>query len=43
VATLLKTLGVPQRDAMQILGHARISVTLDIYTDGDSDSQRELP
>jgi integrase len=41
VATLLKTLGVPQRDAMQILGHARISVTLEIYTDSDSDSQRD--
>lgn len=41
VATLLKTLRVPQRDAMQILGHARISVTLEIYTDSDSDSQRD--
>jgi integrase len=41
VATLLKTLGVPQRDAMQILGHARISVTLEIYTDSDSESQRD--
>jgi nitrate reductase NapE component len=26
---------------MQILGHARISVTLEIYTDSDSDSQRD--
>jgi hypothetical protein len=41
VAPLLKTLGVAQRDAMQILGHARISVTLEIYTDSDSDSQRD--
>lgn len=41
VATLLKTLRVPQRDAMQILGHARVSVTLEIYTDSDSDSQRD--
>jgi integrase len=41
VATLLKSLRVPQRDAMQILGHARISVTLEIYTDSDSDSQRD--
>lgn len=41
VATLLKTLRVPQRDAMQILGHARISVTLEIYTDSDIDSQRD--
>ncbi len=39
VATLLKSLKVPLRDAMQILGHARISVTLEIYT--DSDSQRD--
>jgi integrase len=38
VATLLKSLRVPQRDAMQILGHARISVTLEVYTDSDSDS-----
>jgi len=35
------TLRAPQRDAMQILGHARISVTLEIYTDSDSDSQRD--
>ena len=41
VATLLKSLKVPPRDAMQILGHARISVTLEIYTDSDSDSQRD--
>ena len=40
-ATLLKSLGVSPRDAMQILGHARISVTLEIYTDSDSDSQRD--
>jgi integrase len=41
VATLLKSLKVPQRDAMQILGHARISVTLEIYTDSDEASQRD--
>jgi integrase len=39
VATLLKSLKVPPRDAMQILGHARISVTLEIYS--NSDSQRD--
>jgi integrase len=31
-ATLLKDLGVPARDAMSILGHSRISMTLEIYT-----------
>jgi integrase len=31
-ATLLKDLGVPARDAMAILGHSRISMTLEIYT-----------
>ena len=41
MATLLKALRVPQRDAMQVLGHARISVTLEIYTDSDSESQRD--
>jgi len=33
-ATLLKTLGVPPRDAMEILGHSRIAVTLEVYTGG---------
>ena len=40
-ATLLKTLGVPPRDAMEILGHSRITVTLEVYTAGDSDSRRD--
>ncbi|MGQ0846731.1 MAG: tyrosine-type recombinase/integrase [Sporichthyaceae bacterium] len=31
-ATLLKDLGVPARDAMSILGHSRITMTLEIYT-----------
>lgn len=31
-ATLLKDLGVPARDAMSILGHSRISMTLEVYT-----------
>jgi integrase len=40
-ATLLKTLGVPPRDAMEILGHSRIAVTLEVYTAGDERSRRE--
>jgi integrase len=39
-ATLLKNLGVAPRDAMEILGHSWISVTLEIYTDGDEDTRR---
>lgn len=31
-ATLLKDLGVPAWDAMAILGHSRISMTLEVYT-----------
>jgi hypothetical protein len=38
---LLKTLGVPPRDAMEILGHSRIAVTLEVYTAGDDRSRRE--
>jgi len=37
-ATLLKSLGVPPREAMEILGHSRIAVTLEVYTAGDRDS-----
>jgi integrase len=33
VASLLKDLHVPARDAQAILGHTRISTTLEIYTD----------
>jgi integrase len=40
-ATLLKTLKVQPREAMDILGHSRIAVTLEVYTDGDQDSRRE--
>ncbi|MCO5970213.1 site-specific integrase [Actinoallomurus sp. WRP6H-15] len=40
-ASLLKRLGVPPSDAKEILGHARISVTLEIYTHGDNASHRE--
>jgi integrase len=37
--SLLKKLGVPPRDAMVILGHSRISVTLEIYTHVDEESR----
>lgn len=40
-ASLLKNLGVPARDAMVILGHSRISVTLEIYTHVDEESRRD--
>jgi integrase len=39
-ATLLKDLGVPPRDTMEILGHARIAVTMEIYTGADEASRR---
>lgn len=39
-ATLLKDLGVPPRDTMEILGHARIAVTMEIYTRADEASRR---
>ena len=35
VGSLLKDLHVPARDAQTILGHTRISTTLEIYTDTD--------
>ena len=34
-ATLLKDLGVPPRDTMEIHGRARIAVTMEIYTAAD--------
>ncbi|WP_161602661.1 tyrosine-type recombinase/integrase [Thermomonospora catenispora] len=40
-ASLLKKMGVPPSDAKEILGHARISVTLEIYTRGDGESHRD--
>ncbi len=40
-ASLLKKLGVPPSDAKEILGHARIAVTLEIYTHGDNASHRD--
>ncbi|WP_433242951.1 tyrosine-type recombinase/integrase [Actinomadura nitritigenes] len=39
-ASLLKRMGVPPSDAKEILGHARISVTLEIYTHGDNEDHR---
>jgi integrase len=40
-ATLLKDLGVPSRDTMEIVGHSRIAVTLEIYTAADDVSRRD--
>jgi hypothetical protein len=40
VGSLLKDLGVPARDAQTILGHTRISTTLEIYTDTDEQARR---
>ena len=37
---MLKDLGVPPRDTMEILGHARIAVTMEIYTGADDASRR---
>ena len=39
VASLLKALGVPARDAQIILGHSRLAVTLEIYTHTDEEAQ----
>jgi len=39
VASLLKALGVPARDAQVILGHSRLAVTLEIYTHTDDQAQ----
>jgi integrase len=39
VASLLKVLGVPARDAQVILGHSRLAVTMEIYTDTDDQAQ----
>jgi integrase len=38
VASLLKALGVPARDAQVILGHSRMAVTLEIYTHTDDEA-----
>jgi len=39
VASLLKALGVPARDAQVILGHSRLAITLEIYTHTDDEAQ----
>lgn len=41
VASLLNKLGVPARDAQLILGHSRISLTQEIYTEVDKESRAE--
>jgi integrase len=41
IATLLKNLGVPARDAQLILGHSRLAVTLEICTHEDRQAQRD--
>jgi integrase len=41
VASLLKDLSVPARDAQVILGHSRLAVTLEIYTLTDEHAQRD--
>jgi integrase len=41
IGSLLKDLGVPARDAQTILGHTRISTTLEIYTNTDEEARRD--
>ena len=41
VASLLNKLGVPARDAQLILGHTRIALTQEIYTEVDQESRAE--
>jgi integrase len=41
VGSLLKDLKVPARDAQTILGHTRISTTLEIYTDTNEEARRD--
>ena len=38
--SLLKDLGVPAREAQTVLGHTRVSTTLEIYTDTDEQARR---
>lgn len=40
-APLFKKLDVAPRDAMEILGHSRISVTMEIYIHGDGESRQD--
>ncbi len=41
VGSLLKDLKVPARDAQAVLGHTRISTTLEIYTNVDEQARRD--
>ncbi len=41
VGSLLKDLHVPARDAQVILGHSRVSTTLEIYTNVDEPARRD--
>lgn len=41
VGSLLKDLHVPPRDAQTILGHTRISTTMEIYTHTDEEASRD--
>jgi len=41
VATLLKNLGIPDRDIQAILGHSSVAVTQKFYQQGDSTVQRD--
>jgi integrase len=41
VASLLKDLRVPARDAQAILGHSRVSTTLEVYTNVDEHARRD--
>jgi integrase len=41
VASLLKDLRVPARDAQAILGHSRVSTTLEVYTNVDEQARRD--
>jgi integrase len=40
-ASLLKQLGIPVRDAMEILGHSRAAVTLEVYSHASSEGRRD--
>jgi integrase len=41
VASMLKDLHVPARDAQAVLGHTRISTTLEIYTDSADEAKHD--
>ena len=41
VASLLNKLGIPPRDVQLILGHARVAITQEVYTDVDRESRQD--